>query len=125
MAAEWSRVKEVLAGALELHKSARGAFIAEACRGDQALRERVELLLASEADAESAFSGPASDAVDAPELPARLGRYAIRRMIAAGGMGVVYEGEQESPQRRVAIKVAHGVLTRSGVARFRQEGEIL
>jgi len=40
-----------------------------------------------------------------PPLPERIGSYRIRRIIAAGGMGTVYEAEQTHPHRTVALKV--------------------
>jgi serine/threonine-protein kinase len=43
----------------------------------------------------------------AEKLPERIGMYRILRKIGAGGMGAVYEGLNESIERRVAIKVLH------------------
>ena len=41
----------------------------------------------------------------APSMPERIGPYKIVRLIGEGGMGLVYEAQQSSPARRVAIKV--------------------
>lgn len=43
-------------------------------------------------------------------LPAKIGSYSIHRRLGQGGMGIVYEGEQATPRRQVAIKVVRGGL---------------
>ena len=65
-----------------------------------------------------------------PDVDPRIGqliggRYRVVRVIAEGGMGVVYEAEQRmgSSKRRVALKMLHPMLSRdqSLVARFHRE----
>jgi tetratricopeptide (TPR) repeat protein/serine/threonine protein kinase len=55
--------------------------------------------------------------------PRRLGEYFIVREIGRGGMGVVYEAEQESLGRRVALKVLPPGMVRDAkqVLRFERE----
>ncbi len=56
----------------------------------------------------------------------RIGSSVLRRLIGAGGMGLVYEAEQEHPRRTVAIKVMRrGLATREILRRFEWEVEAL
>jgi len=58
--------------------------------------------------------------------PSTIARYRIIRLIGEGGMGVVYEAEQEQPRRTVALKVIKpGLATPELLRRFEQEAEAL
>src|SRR5262245_38644658 len=56
-------------------------------------------------------------------VPQQLGEYRILREIGRGGMGIVYEAEQLSLGRHVALKVrpAHALLTPTMLTRFQYE----
>jgi len=59
-------------------------------------------------------------------LPAIIGRYRILRVISEGGMGTVYEAEQEQPRRTVALKIIkRGISNSESLWRFELETEAL
>ena len=65
-------------------------------------------------------------AAGAPGRPAVIGRYRILRLIGEGGMGAVYEAEQDHPRRTVALKVIKaGLATPEILRRFAQEAQAL
>src|SRR5512134_783550 len=65
------------------------------------------------------------DTGEAP--PARIAGYRILGVLGRGGMGVVYEAEQQSPTRVVALKVLRGDVAVDDlhVALFQREVEAL
>ena len=68
----------------------------------------------------------AQDAKD-PRIGQRLcGRYEIRRVVADGGMGRVYEGVDKQANARIAVKVLHDDVLKDEVVfeRFKCEYEI-
>ena len=98
--------------------------------GDPALRafvgqhpqERTRLLRGIERCREMGLLGKNTPARDFPE---RLGEFQLLRRIGGGGMGVVYEAEQTSLGRRVALKVIRPELLffEGARERFRREIE--
>ena len=70
--------------------------------------------------------GLAQHGVTTDPLPAAIGRYRILRLLGEGGMGAVYEAEQEQPRRTVALKVIkQGRAGPQALRRFEQESQAL
>src|SRR6266478_708222 len=58
--------------------------------------------------------------------PFQVGRYRVLRLIGEGGMGAVYEAEQDHPRRNVALKlIKAGLASPSLLYRFEHEAEML
>jgi tetratricopeptide (TPR) repeat protein/predicted Ser/Thr protein kinase len=130
----WRKIEQLYLSALEREGSSRAAFVDQACGGDEPLRREVESLLAQAQGTESFLESPALE-VAAKDLaksfepgahPSAIGRYRIVRLLGEGGMGTVYEAEQEEPRRVVALKVIKfGFANSDRLRRFRQESQAL
>lgn len=95
---------------------------------DPASDETLPSAEAPRADTVSMAPTPGGDRVsaDEPPVPKVIGRYRVLRKIGQGGMGTVYEAEQFSPKRTVALKVIRpGLTNRSLLRRFEQETQVL
>jgi WD40 repeat protein/predicted Ser/Thr protein kinase len=112
---------------IDVEPERRGAFLDERCAGDPELRAAVEELLRFDAKAQSSPDFLRSPAADVrATLPAAIGRYRIVRRLGEGGMGTVYEAEQDQPRRTVALKVMRlGLDSPEFRKRFAQEARIL
>jgi len=92
----------------------RAEWLDRECGADQALRQRLDALLAAH-DAQDellpASAVKATIKLDLSEAPDEavgqtLGRYKLLEQIGEGGCGMVYVAEQTEPvRRRVALKV--------------------
>ena len=60
------------------------------------------------------------------DFPAKIGQYIIKRVIASGGMGTVYEALQENPRRPAAVKIVRRSMASSeALRRFEREAQSL
>jgi serine/threonine protein kinase len=77
-------------------------------------------------DRPAAFDFAAAAHAQPHSMPEQIGPYRILRMIGEGGMGVVYEAEQQRPHRRVALKVIRpGFMSAGMMRRFEYEADVL
>jgi WD40 repeat protein/predicted Ser/Thr protein kinase len=101
--------------ACDLGPDERRAVVDRARAEDAELGARLDGLLAADAGAAGGAVGestrpekPAARSKPPPAAsPLAIGGFRIVRLLGEGGMGVVYEAEQEQPSRRVALKVLH------------------
>jgi eukaryotic-like serine/threonine-protein kinase len=147
----WEKLQHIFIAALQCEPGERLVFARQACRGDAPLQAEVESLLRSYDEEASFLKEPTlgtktaewilrnlepsakPNLVEAKPLPsaptrrpAAIGRYTILRLVGEGGMGSVFEAEQEQPRRIVALKVIRpGLASPEILWRFRQESEAL
>ncbi len=124
----WRQIETLFHRCRPLAASSREDLLAEACDGDQDLRDRVEAMLGSD-DTEGWLRDAVGDALP-PEGAARkrIGPYRVLGELGRGGMGVVLLGERSDDtfRMRVAIKLVEGRLPGSEVERrLRKERQIL
>ena len=126
--------------AMEMEPGEREAFLVEACGADEGLLGAVKEFLAKAEGVEDGgryegmvegVRGRLEDLVEGSALPVdwmpeRVGLFRVVRRIGEGGMGIVYEGIQEAPERRVALKVMNPqMVSPETTRRFRLEAEAL
>jgi predicted Ser/Thr protein kinase len=119
--------------AADLDPQQRAAFLDERCAGNPELRAAVEELLAFDDKARGTpdfLHSPAADVRAALRptaiAPESFGRYRVVRRLGEGGMGTVYQAEQDAPRRTVALKVMRpGLDSPDFRKRFAREARIL
>ncbi len=131
----WEAVKALFEAALEEDPANRSSFLKQRCP-DASVCAEVERLLAEHEEAVSFLSAgvPTVSLGDfVPEPAARIqqlsesqvlaGRFRIVRYIAGGGMGEVYEAEDQELRERIAVKtIRPDILGQpNAMARFKRE----
>lgn len=136
-----ARIKRIFFAAVELPAEQQSEFIRVQCGSDAGLFRAVsELLIADGQTAAgileeslfrrsaiaSATSTETAGAVSTRDFPARIGNYRLVRKIGEGGMGSVFEAEQDHPRRRVALKIIRSdIASPALIRRFEREAELL
>ena len=107
---KWERVKVLLEAALELKPEDTRAFLDDVCP-ERDVRCEVERLLTYRGQVDSFLTTPMLQQLTPPVVPQRLqpgtvlnNRFLIIRFIARGGMGEVYEAEDQELREKVAVK---------------------
>ena len=113
------RAKKIFSLAKGLKTEEREEVLDQSCEGDEGLRAEVETLLALDEELERAERSATN--------PTVIGPFRVIRRLGEGGMGEVWEAEQQEPvRRRVALKlVKWGMDTEQVLARFEVERQAL
>lgn len=148
MHARHQRIRTIFDAAAALPPPERDDYAMRACNGDEALCSAVLALLRHDGQSWHALDGKAvtyrldprtffdrggptdspseATAADSSHLPDRIAGFRILDELGAGGAGVVFRAEQQSPRRIVALKtIRASVVSPRTRQRFRAEAEIL
>ncbi|MFG0284019.1 MAG: tetratricopeptide repeat protein, partial [Phycisphaerales bacterium JB039] len=129
-----SRARDIFTEVIEAPAAERARVIESRCAAESELRREVESLLRFHSEDDGFLERPAleeSGLARAGPLErlapgAQVGGYRISGFLGAGGMGVVYSAEQESPRRLVALKLIRpGLVSTGAVRRFGREAAAL
>ena len=130
----WQRLKPLYEAALDVPEEQRAQFIAGACKDDPELQQHLEALLAGHDESAGSFDAPVVNLSDI--FPRRhrtladgemlLGRFKIVRLLGSGGMGEVYEAEDQFLHSvHIALKTILPQVSGDPAAQKRFEREVL
>ncbi|MBI1825573.1 MAG: serine/threonine protein kinase [Planctomycetes bacterium] len=119
-------IKRIFDEACALSGDSRERYLNESCAADLLLRDQVEKLLHSDEHVHGRFLQESTQPKVESRMPQRIRGFRLLRKIGEGGMGSVFEAEQEHPRRKVALKVVRfAMVSDSIVRRFEYEVQIL
>ena len=122
------RAKSIYLELLEAPPHERDDQVIARCGADSRLCTLVHQLLDADMSSLARLERLATSASSRPPVDVipRIPGFEIRGQIAAGGTGIVYEAQQERPNRPVAIKLIRPEFATPGTSvRFEREAELL
>ena len=121
----WKNLEALFHGAIALQPAARASFLAEACGGDEQLRQEAEKMIAASEGESSLIDAPIFKGDEECRVGSSIGPYQIISQLGRGGMGEVYLAEDVRLGRKVAIKVLPSDFTKTPdcVRRFELEAK--
>ena len=127
----WTKIRKLFRAALDLDEKQREAFLKEQCGDDPEMRERLAYMLSNYENDETFLKSPIGN-IEQHLVPKKgpealvgttIGPYKIRRVIAKGGMGVVFEAFDTKLEKIFALKMMHPELMQNESFRHRFEQE--
>ncbi|MFL6415778.1 MAG: protein kinase domain-containing protein, partial [Bryobacteraceae bacterium] len=125
--AEYRQLKELYAQMEEcVSQQERTALLNQVEAEDPEKGGQLRALWAHRTPTDDWIEHPVARLAPPAALPATIGRYRIMQWLGEGGMGIVYEAEQDNPRRRVAVKIIkHAFAGPELLRRFEREAEVL
>jgi eukaryotic-like serine/threonine-protein kinase len=123
----YAQAKRIFLEAGRLPHGERTRFLNAQCAEDSDLAAHVRRLLSvDESDGDFLETPAIGELTPAISEGMRLGHFRVVRVLGEGGMGIVYEVDEDEPRRRVALKVIRpGLLSECLRSRFRHEIRVL
>ncbi len=134
----YERLRELFLSVCDLPAQQQAAALDEYCNDDPSMRNDILALLAMDAKEKGLLESPTltdniqrqltealATQTETP-TPKTIGDYRIVRKLGDGGMGTVFEAQQDHPRRTVALKIIRfGLASEKMLKRFEHEAHVL
>jgi serine/threonine protein kinase/tetratricopeptide (TPR) repeat protein len=124
----WSQIKDIFTSVMDRSAEERQSALVKACQGDAELQAELRQLLAQHDEMGKFLDGDTPPSATSMLNPGYLlaKRYEIVALLGSGGMGEVYEAQDQELGGRIALKVIHPQMSfdPATLDRFRREVQL-